>query len=341
VTELSAPWDGTSTGDASAAPYDAGTEWALLDDALNGAYALAGRGGVVRDALNELGCTVGAAKVTIATGVAFAYGTKYINDAPLDIAITTPAVGGTRIDRIVLRKDWMAQTVRLTKIVGTAGAGVPALGAGTPAYTQTAGTTWDVPLFQVSTTTGGAITVSADERVYLPVHGDQSSESGTKHAYGNISGAPAASGTVTTVVPGAAGTAGVSTNYSAGDHQHPLAADKWVAASDTPIAGTGGLNDPTLTLALPSAGTYAVHLIASFQLIGATSMSYQINFSGGAFTNGLWSITNFDPTVGGGIYLTGFVNVYAPGNLYLSFAASGIGSVAREPFAFFTAHLLY
>jgi hypothetical protein len=59
---------------------------------------------------------------------------------------------------VVLRVAWAAQTVRITRIAGTEGAGLPAL-------TQTPGTTYDVPLASASITTGGAITVT-DARAY-------------------------------------------------------------------------------------------------------------------------------------------------------------------------------
>lgn len=89
------------------------------------------------------------------------YGGWYDSDANISVAIPTPA-GATRVDRIVLRKDWAGQTIRLTRIAGVEGAGAPALGAGTPPYTQSAGVTWDVPLYQVSITTGGVITTVDD-----------------------------------------------------------------------------------------------------------------------------------------------------------------------------------
>jgi hypothetical protein len=52
----------------------------------------------------------------------------------------------------------VTRTVRITRIAGIEGAGAPAI-------TQTAGTTWDIPLAQVSITTGGAITLT-DQRTF-------------------------------------------------------------------------------------------------------------------------------------------------------------------------------
>jgi hypothetical protein len=255
MTEYSMLWNGTSTGDAGAgswgAPYDFDTELASIFSALTGAEGVAGHGGVFRDALNKYNPSFSANQVTIDTGLGLAYGNWHYNTAPLNIAI--PTAVGTRIDRIVLRKDWSAQTVRLTRIAGTVGAGAPAL-------TQSLGGTWDVPLFQVTIVGSAPPTLSLDERVFLPVHGNQNGEGGTKHSYGQISGTPAISGSVTTIVPGAVGTPGSSGALSDGAHQHPLAADPAVVRTTTWVVPTASLaDDPELQLTIPAAGTYEFH----------------------------------------------------------------------------------
>lgn len=114
------------------------------------------RGGVFRGELNMLAVTGTVSPVSIATGRALIDGTWYENDAAVTVAIPTPSVS-TRIDRIVLRKSWAAQTVRITRIAGTEGAAAPAM-------TQTPGVTWDFPLAQAAITTGGVITVTDDRR---------------------------------------------------------------------------------------------------------------------------------------------------------------------------------
>lgn len=161
MTESSAPWDGTSTGDATLAAYDAPTEWAAYWRSVAGAGAIATNlGGVFRGELNQLHVTAAGAvsPASVNTGRALAYGTWYQADAAVSVAIPTPAVS-TRIDRIVLRKSWAAQTVRVTRIAGVEGGGAPSL-------VQVAGTTWDTPLAQVSITTGAVVTVT-DEREFL------------------------------------------------------------------------------------------------------------------------------------------------------------------------------
>lgn len=114
--------------------------------------------GVLFGVLNALAVSGTSSPVSVASGAAVVYGYPYTNDASTTVAIATPTTA-TRIDRIVLRASWAAQTVRITRIAGTEGSG------SAPAMTQTAGTTWDIPLATVSITTGGVITVT-DARVY-------------------------------------------------------------------------------------------------------------------------------------------------------------------------------
>lgn len=105
---------------------------------------------------SELAVSGTVSPVTVAAGAAVVDGKLYESTAAETVAIPTPAAL-TRIDRIVLRKDFSAQTVRITRIAGAEGGSAPAI-------TQLDATTWDVKLAQVSITTGGAITVT-DERV--------------------------------------------------------------------------------------------------------------------------------------------------------------------------------
>lgn len=175
MTERSRFWDGVATGDATEAPYDAPTEFAAVLRSLSGAASVTTNLGGVFDAeLNELAVTGATSPVSVASGRALAYGNWYESDAAVNVAIPTPAAS-TRIDRIVLRKDWTAQTVRITRIAGVEGGAAPAL-------VQIAGTTWDTPLAQASITTGGAITLT-DQREFIPranaaVHAHSSSIDG-------------------------------------------------------------------------------------------------------------------------------------------------------------------
>lgn len=159
MTERSQFWTTGTTGDGTTTITEAqAIEW-FRDTTTP--FASAGphtSQGVLAGVLNELAVSGVSSPVAVATGAAAVEGYYYKNDAAVNVAIPTPA-GSTRIDRIVLRASHSTtRTVRITRIAGTEGAGAPAI-------TQTAGTTWDIPLAQVSITTGGVITVT-DERSF-------------------------------------------------------------------------------------------------------------------------------------------------------------------------------
>jgi hypothetical protein len=153
MAEDSLPWGGITTGDAGPYSDDNWSDaWGLFFQNLRASQ------GVLDTYLNELIVTGAATPIEVATGAGVVDGKLYTNSAIVQINIPTPAVS-TRIDRIVLRKSWAAQTVRITRIAGAEGGIAPAL-------VQIDGTTWDVPLAQVSITTGGVITIT-DERENL------------------------------------------------------------------------------------------------------------------------------------------------------------------------------
>ena len=158
MTERSRFWNGISIGDATEAAYDAPTEFAQVLMAVGNHSGLANRGRIIQStaAPGTLQCfSPGANTARVATGEALVFGSWYQNDANVDVNIPTPG-GATRIDRIVLRKSWAAQTIRVTRIAGAEGGGAPSL-------TQVIGTTWDFPIAQISITTGGAMTFT-DQR---------------------------------------------------------------------------------------------------------------------------------------------------------------------------------
>lgn len=154
MAETSLLWETNNTGDGVSSGY--------TDDQIFQLFRCfcppTNLGGVAPDILNELAVSGTATPVAVASGQALVYGIPYFNSASVNVTIPTPAAL-TRIDRIVLRASWAAQTVRITRIAGSEGGSAPAM-------TQTGGTTWDIPLAQVSITTGGVITVT-DEREFL------------------------------------------------------------------------------------------------------------------------------------------------------------------------------
>jgi len=150
-------WTTNGTGDGASGGYtqDELTQWQEL------LFQQGDNQGVLKGFLNGLQVTASggsASPVTIDTGGAICKGFPYWNDAAGTKNIPTPA-GDTRIDRIVIQADWSTQEVRFARIAGSEGGAAPAL-------TQTDNTKWEIPLAQLTVTTGGAITVT-DEREFL------------------------------------------------------------------------------------------------------------------------------------------------------------------------------
>ncbi len=159
MTERSRPWGGTTIGDAG--PYSDDNwmrVWAAFmspDRATDGVF---------EGQLSELNETGAVSPSIVNSGRAVVDGSWYESDANVSLVIPTPAAN-PRIDRIVLRKDFALQTVRVTRIQGTEAASPTA-----PAITQAAGVTWDLPLYQIFITVGGAITQHVDERIFIGGH---------------------------------------------------------------------------------------------------------------------------------------------------------------------------
>lgn len=155
MAERSIAWTTNATGDGTSGGYSA-ANWQNMN--LKMFITNPATEGVLYGIGNNLAVSGSASPVAVNTGSGIVYGIWYENDASVNVTIPTPA-SLTRIDRIVLRASWSAQTVRITRIAGTEGGGAPAL-------TQSAGTTWDIPLAQVSITTGGVITLT-DQRTWI------------------------------------------------------------------------------------------------------------------------------------------------------------------------------
>lgn len=164
MTESSMFWTTNDTGDGPATGYTQTQMFQFLA-ALTVGITGVNRGGVLPDWLNELEVTEGSGNVQIDTGAAMVYGIPYFNSAAEVIAVSTP-VTSTRVDRIVLEADWAAQTVRMAKLTGSEGGGAPSL-------TQNAGTTWEIPLAEISINTGGVMTIT-DQREFAMMVADGS-----------------------------------------------------------------------------------------------------------------------------------------------------------------------
>ena len=167
-------WDGASVGDADAIVVNAADgigyrmanvlyESPFVDRMIRALTNGTGNRGVLLNWDNGLAVTGVASPVSVATGAAIDYGLFYQNHtAAINVAVPNPA-SDTRYDRIVIRRDWTAQTARITRLAGVEGTGYP------PGITQSAAPNgtgiYDIPLASLSITTGGVIAIT-DEREF-------------------------------------------------------------------------------------------------------------------------------------------------------------------------------
>ncbi len=155
MTEQSFFWDGLATGDAALAPYTINQFNALIWETLFQRDSTLQS--VIEAYLNELAVSGISGGAQILSGAALVNGSFYENSASLSLSIATP-VTDSRIDRIVLRKTWVTQEIRLAILAGTENASPTA-----PSLTQAEGDIWEVSLAQALITTAGVITIT-DER---------------------------------------------------------------------------------------------------------------------------------------------------------------------------------
>jgi len=250
MTERSRPWDGTTTGDAVESPYDAGSEWGALFLGLSSAsHQSVNKGGVVNGAtgFGDLGVTFPSANtVRVASGICWVQGTWYQNDANVDFNIPTPSVS-TRIDVIAVRKSWSAQTVRLVRIAGTEGAGAPSL-------TQSFGVTWDIPVVNVSITTGAVMGLT-DRRSFLLV---------AQHAHSNAADGNPISHAVLTGV--------TSDQHHAQLHAAAHASGGADALSHTTLSNIGTNTHATIDTHIGTGAASGAHNTIRFNSTGSQSL---------------------------------------------------------------------
>ena len=173
MTQRSMHWDGASLGDADTLTVNAadGIGWRMSNEdyvspfhdiMCRALFNGTGNRGVLYGWLNELVPAAAAPNVTVDTGAAIIYGLFYRNTASVSVNIPTPT-NDTRYDYIVIRRDWAAQTARITRIPGSEGGGAPAI---TQSPAPTGSGIYDIPIALVDITTGGAINVT-DAREFV------------------------------------------------------------------------------------------------------------------------------------------------------------------------------
>lgn len=155
MSEFSLPQQGILVGDASRAPYDA-DEWSidytasLLGFAHRANYGvILGYDNGVNFSLEVTPSTVPNTNVELKIGAAAVRGTIYVNNATLTLAVQPNVSGNPRIDTVVIRKDYIAQTVRAAILQGA-----PAATPVAPTLTQSATTIWEIPIADLSVING-------------------------------------------------------------------------------------------------------------------------------------------------------------------------------------------
>jgi hypothetical protein len=147
VAEISYPWDDRGLTEA---------EWRTMG-------RLWYPSGIVRGALDGLACFADSSgmQVKVRAGRAWARGHLYTNDAELTWPVAGNSSGSTRVDRVVVRFDFAANTAYLHVIEGEPGAGSPE-----PVSTATV---FDITVANV-TVVSGAVTIAAGDVVDLRRH---------------------------------------------------------------------------------------------------------------------------------------------------------------------------
>lgn len=155
MSEISRPWPGVLLGDHG---RYTGEEWGKLIRSLHVDSCLDKSRGPLLGAMNEL-CvepTVPASmNVVVDVGSALCHNQWYLNDAPIVVPISLNPSDYTRYDRIILRKRWDEQTVRVALLTGTPAGGYPYL-------THSLVTQWEIPLALIEVGSGAITIIAAD-----------------------------------------------------------------------------------------------------------------------------------------------------------------------------------
>lgn len=154
MTQTSSPWDGLLLGDATNAPYSSAEWshlWALMHNV--GSFfpnygVLLGTGDGTYDPVQAIAS--GAANVDVKVGAALVNGKLYETDTAVTLTVAANASGNPRIDTLVLRADYVAQTVRPVIKQGT-----PAVSPVRPTLTQNS-SLWEMPLADIAVANGFA-----------------------------------------------------------------------------------------------------------------------------------------------------------------------------------------
>lgn len=147
-------------------PFDSGqganiteTQWAKMAQHWLGT-------GVIKDTLNNLETYADSTgmQVKVKSGAAWIKGHYFESDAEEVLAINEADSSNPRIDRVIVRLDWTANTVQLAILQGAA-----AVSPNAPALTQNS-SRWEIPLAQIRVNASVSTIVQAnvtDERKFV------------------------------------------------------------------------------------------------------------------------------------------------------------------------------
>lgn len=298
-------------------PFDAGEglayelDWSLM-------ARLWARSGVVRGQLNELAVFADSSgmQVKIPSGHAWVRGHYYTNDAEVTQTITTPHATLARIDRIVLRIDYSANTIRLALLTGTAAAS-PAV----PALTQT-DSLYEYSLAQVNVA-AGAGNIAAGNVVIdsTYVSNLQNPEASLTLSGTNPIITAQRTGSVTSNHQLVAGAQGISNQY--GLYNAVALRYEWYTTSAGVLTAPNGLAAAGAGLSVISGGA---SITGTTSIIGATSITGTLAVSGAINGQTIGSSTSFTGSVGVGNGLT----VTAGGIVVVSGGANITGTVVTS-----------
>lgn len=165
MTEKSYYYDGAVTGDAGLAPYSSFVYNYLtaLTESSTQAFVYEDTAG---EKLEVTGSAV-ALSVSVTAGNAFIYGVWYRNSAAVTLTIPPNNSSYRRIDRVVIRVDWEAQTARLALKMGT-----PTLVPVPPDLVQDPGVMYEMTLACVQVPEGATDTefMVLDERKFMEIY---------------------------------------------------------------------------------------------------------------------------------------------------------------------------
>lgn len=156
MAEVSYFWTTNGTGDGTSGGYTAANFSQYLED-VN--ITVAASEGVLFGVDNSLAVsTTGVTRqISVASGAAIVNGKFYKSDSA--VLFTLDLTPSSRVDRVVLRGAYSAQTVRLAILKGTDGSASPT------ALTQNDGTTWEVLIANVALNSSNVLTIT-DSRTF-------------------------------------------------------------------------------------------------------------------------------------------------------------------------------